>query len=231
MSLRETWESGEAPLLPHPEGRRRLIEDHDPATPGRRAGEIDLLPLTPGELCGLTKLFLSQRPMPPPDRTHFTVVEDGELAPVENEDYRAALLRLESGAVGTCEASRVTVGPRCQMAIDVYGTEGAVAWGFERMNELRVGAGAASRSRGHATVHTGPGHGEHGRFRPGPAIAMGFDDLKVIEAAGFLRSIEPGVQEGPGAADALVAARVLDAVARASGADAWQPVAASSAQP
>lgn len=39
------------------------------------------------------------------------------------------------------------------------------------------------------TVFAGPGHGDYTAFQPGAALAMSFDDLKVIEAAGFFASI------------------------------------------
>ena len=54
---------------------------------------------------------------------------------------------------------------------------------------------------------------------------MGFDDLKSVEAAQFLRSVLTGTQLAPSAADAWCAAEVDEAVV-ASAADArWHDVA------
>src|SRR5262249_15473085 len=50
-----------------------------------------------------------------------------------NEDYLSCLLRLDSGARATLEASRVSVGEQCGYGIEVHGTKGMLAWDFRRM--------------------------------------------------------------------------------------------------
>jgi predicted dehydrogenase len=127
----------------------------------------------------------------------------GELGAVENEDWFGALFGLESGARVWCEASRVAVGSPNAYGFELHGSAGSLSWDFRRMGELRAGA---------ATVFAGPGDGEFGAFQPGAAIAMSYDDLKVIEAALFLRSIVDGTPHGPTLADAIRAAEVLEAV-------------------
>ena len=42
-----------------------------------------------------------------------------EAGPVENEDYVAALVRFDNGAVGTLESSRVSVGPRAEYVVEM----------------------------------------------------------------------------------------------------------------
>ena len=58
-----------------------------------------------------------------------------------------------------------------------------VAWDFRRIGELRVGTGAAVQDQGVTTRYVGPGDGEYAAFHPASAIAMGYDELKVIEGA------------------------------------------------
>src|SRR4029450_8596526 len=100
----------------------------------------------------------TRRPiLPMGSATHFAVIEDGELGPVENEDYAAALVRFadpgpEAGAVGTLEASRTIVGPQCGLGFEIYGTDGSLAWNFEQMNELRVCLGRGGPHQGYPTA-------------------------------------------------------------------------------
>lgn len=177
---------------------------------------------------GLTSMAIRQRPkLPMGVGTHFAIVENGELLQVENEDYVAALVKFGSGTVGTCEASRISVGPQCQLAFDIYGTEGAVSWDFERMNELRACIGPAGPDRGYTRLLATPGYGDYLHFQPGPAIAMSYDDLKVVEAERFLRSIATGRQLGAGVLSALSTAEVLAAIERAAKSGLWEPVARS----
>ena len=148
--------------------------------------------------------------------THFSVVEgDVELGPVENEDWCAALVEFASGLKGTIELSRVVVGADARYCFELNGTRGAVAWNFERMNELELNG---------ARVLMGPQHPDFARFQPGQGIPMGYDDLKVIEAYRFLQSIADGEQREPGVREMAATARVLDAVARSFASGVWEAV-------
>jgi predicted dehydrogenase len=152
--------------------------------------------------------------------THFSVVEgDVALGDVENEDWCAALVEFESGLKGTIELSRVIVGAEARYAFEINGTQGAVRWDFERMNELEV-----YRDGGYTRELMGPSHPDFVRFQPGQGIPMGFDDLKVIEAYRFLQSIADGEQREPGAREMAATALVIDAVARSFESGAWEDV-------
>ncbi|MBO0803394.1 MAG: Gfo/Idh/MocA family oxidoreductase [Nocardiopsaceae bacterium] len=154
----------------------------------------------------------AQNPAPP-----------GNLVPVENEDYAAVLARFEGGALGVFESSRVAVGPRAEYVIDVYGTDGSLRWDFQRMNELAL-AVRGSRDYGYATLYAQPGDGDFARFQPSGGTPMGFDDLKTIEAACFLRSVAEGVQHGPSVADGRAAAAIADAAERSGRTREWTTV-------
>lgn len=85
------------------------------------------------------RTLIPRRPKPAPGvDTHFSVAKGGELGDVENEDWVGSLVEFESGLVGILEASRAIVGPDARYLFEVNGTRGAVAWDFERLNELRV---------------------------------------------------------------------------------------------
>jgi predicted dehydrogenase len=190
---------------------------------------VDLALLLAGPVeaaTAVTQTFISKRPrMPAGTGTHFSLVEGGEQAEVDNEDYALALVRFARGFTGSVEASRVTVGKHAEAGFEIHGTKGAIAWDFKRMNELEVYLPLADGDAGSATIYMGPQHPEYARFQPGPAIAMGYDDLKVIEARLFLESISDGVQRKPGVAEMLSVARVLDAVARSGETGTWTEIA------
>ena len=171
-----------------------------------------------------TETLVRERPLPAAAGTHFATVEGGELAPVENEDVVWSIVRFERGVSGTLEASRAAVGPQARYAFEVHGSCGALAWDFERMNELAVFLPLESGDAGYARVVMGPQHEPFGRFQPGPGLPMGFDDLKVVEAALFLQSIVDGEQREPGVLEALAAARVVAAMERSAASGSWERV-------
>lgn len=182
------------------------------------------------EVTAITKTVYTERPeLPMGTGTHFAVIENGTLKPVENEDYAALLVRFSSnaqapGAIGTLEASRVAVGPRAHYGFEIYGTEGSISWNFERMNELQLAVGRTGPHVGYTTVYAGADFGDFSHFQPGAGTAMGYDDLKVIEAKKFLVAYTGGSAENSNIHDAVAAARVVTAAEKSAGTGAWQRV-------
>lgn len=168
-----------------------------------------------------TAVFVPERARPTGATAGHTLAAGGARGPVENEDYVSCLLRFASGARGVLEACRVSVGEQNNYGFEVHGTEGAVSWDFRRMNELRVSRGGLYQDQPVSTVYVGPGDGEFAAFQPGAANAMGYDDLKVVEAYRFLRSVAEGKPYGATLADAVRAAGVLDAMAVSAESRGW----------
>ncbi|MFJ8463567.1 Gfo/Idh/MocA family protein [Streptomyces swartbergensis] len=182
-----------------------------------------------GDIASLTAdtaIFLPERARPTGATAGHSRASGGELGPVENEDYVSCLLRFASGARGVLEACRVSVGEQNNYGFEVHGTKGAVFWDFRRMNELGISRGTTYQDQAVTTVYVGPGHGEFAAFQPGAANAMGYDDLKVIEAYRFLRSLAEGTPHGATLADAVRSAAALDAMARSASSGAWADVTA-----
>jgi predicted dehydrogenase len=196
---------------------------------------VDLMSYLVGpiaEVSALTSIVYAERPvLPMGSGTHFAVVEDGELGPVENEDYAAALVRFSPtadgpGPVGTLEASRAIVGPQCGLGFELYGTDGSAAWSFERMNELRLCLGRGGPHQGYTTVLGNAHLGDYGRFQPGPGIGMGYDDLKVVEAKKFLVAVTGGERRNATVEDAHAVAEVIAAAVASAASGTWQAVPA-----
>ncbi|MFE2336935.1 Gfo/Idh/MocA family protein [Streptomyces coelicoflavus] len=184
----------------------------------------DLARFLLGEIASLTAdtaVFLPERARPTAATAGHSRAAGGEPGAVENEDYVSCLLRFASGARGVLEACRVSVGEQNNYGFEVHGTTGAVYWDFRRMNELGVSRGTSYQDQPVSTVHVGPGHGEFAAFQPGAANAMGYDDLKVVEAHRFLRSIAEGTPYGATLTDAVHSAAVLDAMTRSAERGAW----------
>jgi predicted dehydrogenase len=189
---------------------------------------VDLVRFLLGEIASLvadTAVFVPRRPRPAGATAGHTRASGGELGPVENEDYVSAQLRMASGARVVLEASRVAVGEQNTYGFEVHGTRGAVSWDFRRMGELLVSTGDAYQDQPMSTVHVGPGAGEYAAFQPGAGIALGYDDLKVIEAYRFLRSVAEGKPYGTTLDDAVHSAVALDAMSRSAQDRTWVDIA------
>ncbi|MCZ4605681.1 Gfo/Idh/MocA family oxidoreductase [Streptomyces sp. Lzd4kr] len=187
---------------------------------------VDLARFLLGDIASLTAdtaIFVPERARPTGATAGHTLAT-GELGPVENEDYVSCLLRFASGARGVLEACRVSVGEQNNYGFEVHGTKGAVFWDFRRMGELGISRGTSYQDQPVSTLYVGPAQGEYGAFQPGAATSMGYDDLKVIEAYRFLRSIAEGTPHGATLADAVHSAAVLDAMSRSAESGSWVDV-------
>ena len=192
---------------------------------------IDMAHLLAGPVetvIGSRETFIRTRPLPRPGGTHYdTAGPDDPRGDVSNEDYVGALVRFRGGARGTLEACRVITGSQCDLAFEVHGTKGALAWTFERMNELRYFRRdpIAATETGWTIELSGPAHPFHRSFNPGWGTGLGFDDLKVIEAGQFLQAVASGVQGPPSFADAAAVAHVQEAIAASWDSGGWESVA------
>ena len=185
---------------------------------------VDLARYVVGEISELVAddaIFIARRPQSSGVAFAHTARGSGQLGEVENEDYAAALLRFVGGARGVLESCRVSVGEQCTYGIEVHGERGALGWDFRRMGELRVCLGSEIQNASYATELVAPGAGELGAFQPGPGIAMSYDDLKVIEAHRLLTSIATGEPCGATIDDAVVAAELVEAMARSARERRW----------
>ena len=168
-----------------------------------------------------TAVFVPQRAKPLGATSGHALATGGELGPVENEDFVSSQIRLASGARATLEASRVSVGEQNAYGFEIHGTKGAVFWDFRRLGELAVSLGDRYQDQPVSTIYVGPKQGEYGAFQPGSASSMGYDDLKVIEAERFLRSIAEGKPIGATVWDAVRSAKVLDAMTESVDSGRW----------
>lgn len=177
------------------------------------------------EVTAMTATFIDTRPIPlGVGIGHGNVAVSDERGEVENEDYAGVLARTDGGAVVTLESSRVSVGPRAEYVVEVYGTLGSVRWNFEHPDHLQVLIDADGTQHGYVSVMADASHGDFARFQPGPGMGMSFDDAKTIEAKLFLESVLTGEQRAPSAADGWAAAEVAEAVVRSAADGRWHSV-------
>ena len=179
------------------------------------------------DVTGIIKTVITERPvLQMGSGTHFDVIEGGEKKPVENEDYGGMLVRfadnaIASGAVGTLEASRVSVGPRASYNFEIYGTNGSLKWDFERLNELELVIGRQGPNVGYQRIMANPYMGDFAKFQPGPGVSMGYDDLKIIEAKKFLEAYLGGPKLNSNIHDAVAAAKVVTAAEESAASGKW----------
>ena len=151
--------------------------------------------------------------------------EGGALETVENDDQTNFLVRFESGALGSFEASRIAAGRKMGLTYEVIGTKGALLFDQERLAELRFYSTAdPSNRRGYRTILIGPEHPDYGAFCIGAGHGFGFNDMIVVEMKDMIQGVAGGKPLWPTFRDAVHAASVVDAVLRSQDERRWVKV-------
>ncbi|HEY6693456.1 MAG TPA: Gfo/Idh/MocA family oxidoreductase [Solirubrobacteraceae bacterium] len=173
---------------------------------------------------GTTETFIRERPLSAGDSHYGRGKADDPRGPVTNEDYTGMLCEFAGGARGAFEASRTIVGPESQLAFEVYGTQGALGWNLERLNELQVYLVEDELHSGYRTVFGGERFPYHGCFVPGNANGIGFEDLVVIEDLEFLRAVAEERPHQPSFDEALAFCDVQAALLKSAASGRWEAV-------
>ena len=133
------------------------------------------------ELCADIETVHKTRPMPG---------NPNETGDVENEDIAHALVRFDTGISGVLTSSRAAWGRKNLIRIEIHGTRGMLIFDQERLNELQLYLNEGPRElQGFRTILSGPLQPNYNRFTPAPGHQLGFNEIKVIEAAHFLECI------------------------------------------
>lgn len=174
------------------------------------------------EVVGRMRTVHTTRPLPTTAGGHFGGSVGVERGFVDNDDLVAILTAFENGAIGSLDASRVSRSGENALAIEIHGSLGYAAWNSERPNEFLW------RDRSMVAVtkeYVSASMPEYGRFLPGPGLGMGFDDAKLIELGELAKLMQGLPSNAATIADALLVARVEDALVRSVAADRWITVA------
>ncbi|HYZ54527.1 MAG TPA: Gfo/Idh/MocA family oxidoreductase [Streptosporangiaceae bacterium] len=197
------------------------------------AHAVDLAQYLAGEpltgVSGLTRTFVTERPLAGADGTTGTGGIPGQQAPhgtVTVDDAALFTGRLASGALASFEATRFAAGRKNALRVELNGERGSLSFDLERLNELQFHdhtepAWAAGFRR---ILVTEPGHPYLDAWWP-PGHTLGWEHTFVHQARDLLAAIAAGTGPEPSFADGLQVQRVLAAVIdSAANASAWTPV-------
>lgn len=162
--------------------------------------------------------FVTERPIAE-DRVDLGGVANSSAAkrPVTVDDAVAFTARLGRGAFGVFEATRFATGRRNANRVELNGEFGAIAFDFERLNELEFfDARQPREAQGFRRIQANDSaHPYTANWWP-VGHGIGYGDLFVNQVADFARDIAAGRQPQPDFESALDVQRVLAAVTASS---------------
>jgi predicted dehydrogenase len=174
---------------------------------------------------GVTRTVIEERPVQEGPAGQLGApgqTSAGSRQTVDVDDEVLAMLRFENGAIGSLEASRNVYGRNNFLTFEVRGSEGTIAFNYERNDELDVFfASDPADARGFRTIYTGPQHPYGDGLWPVPGIGIGYTETKIIECRDLMAAIVGGTQVEPSFEDGLRVARISQAIEESSATGSW----------
>lgn len=179
---------------------------------------VDLAHYLVGEITSvscLTGHFIKERPLPGEGSTAFTVGESKgptKMGAVTVEDASLMMVEFANGAIGSFEASRFAAGRKNHNTFEIYGSEGSLAFDFERMNELQYFSRRdPEHAQGFRTILATESCHEYVNAWWPPGHVLGYEHAFVHGAVDFIQAIAKNQPIEPNFNDGLKCIQVLEA--------------------
>lgn len=162
----------------------------------------------------LTANFIKERPLPGDGAATFSAGVGGATArgEVTVEDASLMMVEFANGAIGSFEATRFAPGRKNRNTFEIYGSEGALTFDLERMNELQFHSrNDPEHAQGFRTIlATEPCHPYIKHWWP-PGHVIGYEHEFTHAVVDFVDAIAHGKPIEPNFHDGLKCIRVLEA--------------------
>lgn len=189
---------------------------------------IDMARYLVGEITdviGVTNTWTKERPVQSGSVDKLGTVKaagDVKKEAVDVEDEVSTLIRFESGAVGSIEATRNAWGRHNFITFEIHGEKGSLYFNYERRDELQVCfSNDPDDRRGFRTIYTGPAHPYGEALWPIPALGIGYSETKIIEAYEFISAIVNDTSVSPNFYDGYRIAAISDAILASASSGNW----------
>ncbi|QZQ56319.1 Gfo/Idh/MocA family oxidoreductase [Curtobacterium sp. TC1] len=169
---------------------------------------------------GTLETFVTERPLMA-EGVGLSGTASSERGQVTVDDAAFFTARLgggaADGAIGTFEATRYATGRKNGLTLEISGSEGAIQFDLESMNELRLyESSAPAREQGFRRILvTEPEHPYMAAWWPTGHL-IGYEHTFSHQVKDFVEAIVSGTDPSPSFEDGLHVQRVLDAVERSA---------------
>lgn len=146
--------------------------------------------------------------------------------PVDAEDSVQALVRLQSGALGTLGATKLATGAEDELRLEIHGTRGAIRYNQMDPHHLEVYDATVSDRplggrRGWTRIDTGQRYPAPALAWPGAKLSVGWLRSHVACLAAFLAAIREGRPADPGLEQGVRVQYLMDALRRSAAEQRW----------
>ena len=151
-------------------------------------------------------------------------------APVEVDDISILLFRLENGAVGTIESSRLAMGAQDEIRFEAHGSHGALRFNLMQPNYLEFYDGTLPEDtyggdRGFKAIECVARYPKPASL-PGPKNTIGWERFHVHCAYNFVKHVVEGTPASPDILEGAKTQAIMEAALESQGSRNWVSVPA-----
>lgn len=171
------------------------------------------------EVHHLSETFIKERPLKE---------DPSQMKPVEVDDISILLFRMQSGAVGTLESSRLATGAQDEIRFEAHGSQGGIRFNLMQPNYLEFydaaqPEGVYGGNRGFKAIECVARYPKPSTL-PGPKNTYGWERAHIHSIFHFVSHVVEGKPAQPDIADGAKTQAVLEAALESCGKKAWAPV-------
>lgn len=166
---------------------------------------------------GATQIAYPERPAPG---------DPTRKLPVDAEDCVMLLARMQSGALGTIEATKIATGTEDELRLEIHGSRGALRFNGMDPHHLEFHDAAAPEAplgglRGWNRIDTGQRYPAPAASFPSPKAATGWIRSHLACLANFLQGVAQQRAADPGLEQGIRVQHLMDSVARSARENRW----------
>jgi predicted dehydrogenase len=168
-------------------------------------------------LLAATQIAYAERP---------SATDPSKKIKVDTEDCVMLLARLESGALGTIEATKLATGTEDELRLEIHGSRGALRFNLMDPHHLEFyDATLPDRPhgglRGWNRIDSGQRFAPPAAVFPSPKAAIGWLRGHVACLANFLQAVAEGRPAEPGLEQGIKVQYLMDAASRSAAEERW----------
>jgi predicted dehydrogenase len=167
-----------------------------------------------------TFTFVKERPV-----GHDAAAGKPAFGSVDVDDGAQVWLEFADGASGSLETNWMATGHKTDLAFELIGDRGSLAFSWVAPNELQLYSDTGpTDTRGFRSIIMGPQHPGATAFWPVAGQGLGWGDAFLISVRDLVSSLGLGRPPQPGFLDGLRSAEVVDAALTSARTESWVEV-------
>jgi predicted dehydrogenase len=147
--------------------------------------------------------------------------EEGNMVRVDSEDHILLNVKMQSGAIGTIEVSKIIAGSNDDLCLEIYGTDGALRFNSMDQNYVYAYDNRNPDVQGYRAVETMNTDPDSKNNFPGPRFDIGWLRGHLGSQYNFMRCVHDAVPASPSLKDGAYIQKIMNRLYQVDNRNEW----------